>query len=161
MSFFLFSVLWPCPENPKFKAKNISFVWLLGWSETKGRGYNKHLRCTLCVRICVLLLTDTMAKCTAVQRKMPCVFVTSVQDMPSSKRANQQFMVTASDTLNPEVNPLDIDSALTTEKVDGTCCLVQEYQGSVYVCVFVCVCMCVFLCMYVVAGLCVCTWIRV
>ena len=101
------------------------------------------------VRICVLLLTETMAKYTAVQCKMPCVFVTGVQDTPSSKRANQQFMVTASDKLNPEVTPLDIDSALATEKVDGTCCLVQEYQGSK--CVRTCVCVCSY----------VCTWLQV
>ena len=76
-----------------------------------------------------------MATCIAVQRKMPCVFVTGVQDTPSSKRANQPFKVTATDTLNPEVIPHDIDSAFATEKVDGTCCLVQEYQGDVCVCV--------------------------
>ena len=98
----------------------------------------------------------TMAKCIAVQRKMPCVFVTGVQDMPSSKRVNQRFMVTASDTLNPEVTLLDIGSALATEKVDGTCCLVQEYQGSVCVCV--CVCVCVYVCTWL--QVCVCVYLH-
>ncbi|XP_076471287.1 RNA ligase 1-like [Babylonia areolata] len=70
-----------------------------------------------------------MASCIAVQQKMSCVYVTGVQNTPSTKRANQQFKVTASDVLNPEVDVHDLEAACATEKVDGTCCLVQEYQG--------------------------------
>lgn len=68
-------------------------------------------------------------KCVAVQQKISCVFVTGVQNEPSKKRANQPFKVTASDMLNPDVVASDVEAALVTEKVDGTCCLVELYQG--------------------------------
>ncbi|KAL8624762.1 hypothetical protein ACOMHN_002457 [Nucella lapillus] len=67
--------------------------------------------------------------CMAVQRKLPCVYMTGVHSAPSNKRPNQPFKVTASNQLNPEVDQRDLDLACATEKVDGTCCLVQEYGG--------------------------------
>lgn len=72
-------------------------------------------------------------KCIAVQQKISCVFVTGVQNEPSKKRANQLFKVTASDVLNPDVASDDIDAADVTEKVDGTCCLIEEYQGQPWI----------------------------
>ncbi|KAK7481852.1 hypothetical protein BaRGS_00026878 [Batillaria attramentaria] len=52
-----------------------------------------------------------------------------LKNEPSKKRANQQFKVTATDVLNPEVVTSDIEHAVATEKVDGTCCLIDIYQG--------------------------------
>ena len=72
-----------------------------------------------------------MAKCVAVQQKLPCVFVTGVQNTPSNKRANQPFKVVATDQLHPEVDVQDLAAASATEKVDGTCCLIAQYQGIV------------------------------
>jgi hypothetical protein len=81
--------------------------------------------------LCVFFIAvQIMAKAFAVQKKIPCVFVTGVQEEASSKRSNQPFKVTASDVLNPEIIPHDIDSARVTEKVDGTCCLIQEHEGN-------------------------------
>lgn len=70
------------------------------------------------------------AMCNAVQQKIQCVFVTGVSNEPSNKRNNQSFKVTASDVLNPEIDFEDLSMATATEKVDGTCCLIQEFQGT-------------------------------
>ncbi|KAM3926997.1 RNA ligase 1 [Leptodactylus fuscus] len=68
----------------------------------------------------------------AVQQKIPCVFVTRVKDEPSSKREHQMFKVLATETLNPLALSAAIDSALATEKVDGTCCYVTTHKGLPY-----------------------------
>lgn len=41
----------------------------------------------------------------------------------------QQFQVDATETLNPLALEADIDCALATEKLDGTCCYVTDYKG--------------------------------
>ncbi|MEE6480259.1 hypothetical protein FKM82_012519 [Ascaphus truei] len=73
-----------------------------------------------------------MRRLGAVQQKIPCVFITEVQDEPSSKREHQSFKVVATETLNPLAVNADIQSALPTEKVDGTCCYVATHKGVPY-----------------------------
>ncbi|KAG8578164.1 hypothetical protein GDO81_010406 [Engystomops pustulosus] len=68
----------------------------------------------------------------SVQQKISCVFVTQVKDEPSSKREHQMFKVLATETLNPLALNAGIDSALATEKVDGTCCYVTTHKGLPY-----------------------------
>ncbi|KAG8439536.1 hypothetical protein GDO86_005658 [Hymenochirus boettgeri] len=68
----------------------------------------------------------------AVQQKIPCVFLTQVKDQPSTKREHQMFRVVATETLNPSAVSADVQSALATEKLDGTCCYVTNYKGVPY-----------------------------
>ncbi|XP_044136432.1 uncharacterized protein C12orf29 homolog isoform X4 [Bufo gargarizans] len=68
----------------------------------------------------------------SVQQKISCVFVTQVKDEPSSKREHQMFRVLATETLNPLALNAAIDSALATEKVDGTCCYVTTHKDFVW-----------------------------
>uniref|UniRef100_A0A8B9QPV8 RNA ligase 1 n=1 Tax=Anas platyrhynchos TaxID=8839 RepID=A0A8B9QPV8_ANAPL len=68
----------------------------------------------------------------AVQRKLPCLFVTEVKEEPSAKRQRQPFKVLATETLNEKALEADIYNAIPTEKVDGTCCYVTTYKGRPY-----------------------------
>ncbi|KAK2544322.1 C12orf29 [Columba livia] len=56
----------------------------------------------------------------AVQRKVPCVFVT------------EPFKVLATETITGKALEADIYNAIPTEKVDGTCCYVTTYKGRPY-----------------------------
>ncbi|XP_051499278.1 uncharacterized protein C12orf29 homolog isoform X2 [Apus apus] len=56
----------------------------------------------------------------AVQRKVPCLFVT------------EPFKVLATETINGKALEADIYNAIPTEKVDGTCCYVTTYKGQPY-----------------------------
>ncbi|XP_066175343.1 RNA ligase 1 isoform X3 [Sylvia atricapilla] len=68
----------------------------------------------------------------AVQRKVPCLFVTEVKDEPSAKRERQPFKVLATDTITGKALEADVHSAVPTEKVDGTCCYVTTYKEFVW-----------------------------
>ncbi|XP_065597407.1 RNA ligase 1 isoform X2 [Cyrtonyx montezumae] len=70
-----------------------------------------------------------MSRRGAVQRKVPCLFVTEVKEEPSAKRERQPFKVLATETLNEKALEADIYNAFPTEKVDGTCCYVATYKG--------------------------------
>ncbi|XP_014466405.1 RNA ligase 1 isoform X2 [Alligator mississippiensis] len=61
-----------------------------------------------------------MSRLGAVQRKVPCLFVT------------QPFKVLATETLTRKAIDADIYNAIPTEKVDGTCCYVTTYKGRPY-----------------------------
>lgn len=74
----------------------------------------------------------TMRRLGSVQRKLPCVFVTEVQDIPSGKREAQPFRVVATEKLNPCALDSSIHSAVATEKLDGTCCYVSLFKGKPY-----------------------------
>lgn len=41
----------------------------------------------------------------------------------------KQFQVVATENVNPVAAEANIDCALATEKLDGTCCYVSLYQG--------------------------------
>ncbi|XP_028285707.1 RNA ligase 1 [Parambassis ranga] len=73
-----------------------------------------------------------MRRLGSVQQKIPCVFLTDVKEEQSRKRDCQQFQVVATETLNPLALEADIDCALATEKLDGTCCYVTDYKGQPY-----------------------------
>ncbi|XP_059160637.1 RNA ligase 1-like [Physella acuta] len=64
-----------------------------------------------------------------VQRKVSCTYVIGVTDETSTKRNNQTYKVTATNELNPQALIDRVETALSTEKLDGTCCLIQEFQG--------------------------------
>ncbi|CAB1454884.1 unnamed protein product [Pleuronectes platessa] len=73
-----------------------------------------------------------MRRLGSVQQKIPCVFVTEVKEEQSRKRESQQFRVVATEQVNPVALEADIDCALATEKLDGTCCYVTLYKGQPY-----------------------------
>ncbi|XP_034391815.1 uncharacterized protein C12orf29 homolog [Cyclopterus lumpus] len=70
-----------------------------------------------------------MRRLGAVQQKIPCVFLTEVKEEQSRKRDRQQFQVVATATVNPVALEANVDGALATEKLDGTCCYVTVYKG--------------------------------
>uniref|UniRef100_A0A0B6ZYG3 RNA ligase 1 n=2 Tax=Arion vulgaris TaxID=1028688 RepID=A0A0B6ZYG3_9EUPU len=64
-----------------------------------------------------------------VEQKISCVYVTAVKEVSSSKRQYQPFKVSATIDMTEKAQADDIASAKVTEKLDGTCCLIQEFQG--------------------------------
>ncbi|XP_035280753.1 uncharacterized protein C12orf29 homolog [Anguilla anguilla] len=73
-----------------------------------------------------------MRRLGSVQQKVPCVFLTEVKEEPSRKRDCQQFQVVATENVNPRALESNIDCALATEKLDGTCCYVSLFNGEPY-----------------------------
>ncbi|KAG7266443.1 hypothetical protein CRUP_005635 [Coryphaenoides rupestris] len=73
-----------------------------------------------------------MRRLSPVQQKVPCLFVTEVKEEPSPKRLGQPFLVVATDQVNPVASDAGVESALATEKLDGTCCYVTYYDGQPY-----------------------------
>ncbi|KAM3869897.1 RNA ligase 1 [Diretmus argenteus] len=73
-----------------------------------------------------------MRRLGSVQKKIPCVFLTEVREEQSRKRECQQFQVVATDNVNPVALESNVDCALATEKLDGTCCYVTIYEGQPY-----------------------------
>ena len=64
-----------------------------------------------------------------VQQKVSCVYETKVVEEPSSKRSYQPYKVVASETVKENAISSNIDSAVVTEKLDGTCVLIQEFSS--------------------------------
>jgi hypothetical protein len=64
-----------------------------------------------------------------VQQKISCVYVTAVKEETSNKRKYQPFSVAATRDLTEKSQKDDIASAKATEKLDGTCCLVDKFEG--------------------------------
>lgn len=73
-----------------------------------------------------------MRRLGTVQQKIPCVFLTEVKEEHSRKRESQQFQVVATKKLNPLAHESNVEVALATEKLDGTCCYVSIYEGQPY-----------------------------
>ncbi|KAJ8002716.1 hypothetical protein DPEC_G00161830 [Dallia pectoralis] len=73
-----------------------------------------------------------MRRLGSVQQKIPCVFLTEVKEEQSRKRESQQFQVVATVNVNPIALEANIDSALATEKLDGTCSYVSIYKEQPY-----------------------------
>ncbi|CAJ1056114.1 uncharacterized protein C12orf29 homolog [Xyrichtys novacula] len=73
-----------------------------------------------------------MRRLGSVQQKIACVFLTEVKEEESRKRDYQPFQVVATETVNPIALEANIDCALATEKLDGTCCYVTLYKGQPY-----------------------------
>ncbi|ESO97528.1 hypothetical protein LOTGIDRAFT_181525 [Lottia gigantea] len=70
-----------------------------------------------------------MEKLLPVQHKISCIFEICVQNEPSEKRSHQPYKVLAGDKLNPKLKDGELNGALITEKLDGTCVLIQQYEG--------------------------------
>lgn len=70
-----------------------------------------------------------MRRLGSVQQKVACVFQTEVKEEQSKKRDGQPFQVVATESLNPVALEADVDGAVATEKLDGTCCYVTVYKG--------------------------------
>lgn len=73
-----------------------------------------------------------MRRLGSVQQKIPCVFSTEVKEEPSRKRDCQSYQVVATETLSPVAVDADAESAVATEKVDGTCCYISMFRGQPY-----------------------------
>lgn len=71
-----------------------------------------------------------MDKLASVKGKLECVFEIAIVNKPSSKRPNQVFMVSATDTLRQEAKDHGIEDSLATEKIDGTCVFITPFNGS-------------------------------
>ncbi|XP_074654384.1 RNA ligase 1-like [Tubulanus polymorphus] len=74
---------------------------------------------------------DGLEKLGSVQFKVSCVFKTVVVEEGSKKRKYQTFKVIASSELKPEIieQHESLKTAIISEKLDGTCCLIQNWQG--------------------------------
>ena len=75
----------------------------------------------------------------SVQNKIKCVFATNILDGKTAKRSGQNYQVLATEQLSEEAVNAHVDDAVVSEKIDGTCCYVVEYQGAspgVWLCVF-------------------------
>lgn len=68
----------------------------------------------------------------SVQKKIPCIFETEVVEETSSKRSQQSFKVVATQHIKEEATKSNITSAKSSEKVDGTCCFINTYNGVVW-----------------------------
>uniref|UniRef100_A0A3Q2UAC9 RNA ligase 1 n=1 Tax=Fundulus heteroclitus TaxID=8078 RepID=A0A3Q2UAC9_FUNHE len=73
-----------------------------------------------------------MRRLGSVQQKVPCVFLTDVREEASRKRERQQFQVVATEKVNPVALAANVDCALATEKLDGTCCYVTLHHDQLH-----------------------------
>ncbi|XP_061171835.1 RNA ligase 1-like [Saccostrea echinata] len=70
-----------------------------------------------------------MEKCGKVQQKVSCIFETHVIDEPASKRKFQGYKVIATDVIKSAAIASSITESTATEKLDGTCVYIAEWQG--------------------------------
>ena len=70
-----------------------------------------------------------MQQLSNVQQKIHCVFDSVVIEEPTSKRTHQPYKVLAGDTIRKEAIDCDIHNACATEKIDGTCTLIEMWNG--------------------------------
>ncbi|XP_005093626.1 uncharacterized protein C12orf29 homolog [Aplysia californica] len=69
-------------------------------------------------------------QCNPVQEKISCVYTIAVNNNESSSKRNQQsYKVSATKDLTAKALSDDVASARATEKLDGTCCLVEVFNG--------------------------------
>ncbi|GFO50564.1 chromosome 12 open reading frame 29 [Plakobranchus ocellatus] len=64
-----------------------------------------------------------------VQQKISCVYIIGVSDEVSAKRKQQTYKVTATKDLHAQAQADGIATAKATEKMDGTCCLIDVFEG--------------------------------
>lgn len=72
-------------------------------------------------------LSSSISLCN-VQSKLQCLYHTIVVEEKSKKRPNQPFKVIASDELLEDAKDT-LNEAMATEKLDGTSCYINEFQG--------------------------------
>jgi len=72
---------------------------------------------------------DNLGCANGVQQKLPCIFKIAVTNAQSSKRSGQTYKVVATKAISPEVLTSKTTNACATEKLDGTCCYINNYEG--------------------------------
>ena len=88
----------------------------------------KNFQCFFVFFFCAFVdVIDRMAS--NVQKKISCVFETAVVEEKSSKHAHQSYKVVATERLKERVMQSNLSAAISSEKLDGTCCHVSEYQS--------------------------------
>ena len=71
-----------------------------------------------------------MASLSNVQQKISCVFETHVIEEPSGKRSYQPYKIVAGENVRQSAELSDIYNAISSEKLDGTCTLISEFDGT-------------------------------
>nr|CAB3226513.1 uncharacterized protein C12orf29 homolog [Phallusia mammillata] len=64
-----------------------------------------------------------------VQGKIQCIFKCVAEELPSKKRVGQNYRIVATKEISKTALSSNLETAIATEKLDGTCCYVKEYQG--------------------------------
>ena len=78
-------------------------------------------------------MSDSDIPSQPVQEKIHCVYITGVTNEPSPKRPQQSFKVSATRDITAKALEDDVITARPTEKLDGTCCLVDIFNGRLYI----------------------------
>ncbi|XP_064603065.1 RNA ligase 1-like [Liolophura sinensis] len=76
-----------------------------------------------------MFVFSEMMELGSVQNKLACVFEVEVLREPSDKRCHQSYRVVATDRLRTEAIEHNVVSAVPSEKLDGTCVLISDFQG--------------------------------
>ena len=71
-----------------------------------------------------------MDKLGNVQQKISCVFDTHVVEEPSGKRSYQPYKIVAGENIRVEAELSNILNSVPTEKLDGTCVYIAEFDGT-------------------------------
>ncbi|GAB1599920.1 uncharacterized protein C12orf29 homolog [Argonauta hians] len=69
-----------------------------------------------------------MEKLCSVQSKLDCIFEIAVINEASTKRSNQLYMVSATDKVRSDATQHNVEDAVMTEKIDGTCTCIAEFK---------------------------------
>ena len=64
-----------------------------------------------------------------VQQKISCVLETYAVEKNSTKRGGQSYSIVAGEKVREQAVSDDIQNALVSEKLDGTCCFVNTFQS--------------------------------
>lgn len=78
---------------------------------------------------------ESLGEVGSVQQKISCIFETAVLEEQSNKRSYQQYKVVAVDNIKQKALADGIARAKATEKIDGTCVYIAEFQGT-HICRF-------------------------
>jgi len=74
-------------------------------------------------------VTGNLNTINSVQGKIKCLFDISITNESTSKRPGQNFQVYAAEKFNDDAVSSSYQTALISEKIDGTCCYITPYQG--------------------------------
>ena len=67
----------------------------------------------------------------SVQNKIKCVFEINLTNERSSKRRDQNYQILATEKLSNEALVSSYQTAIVSEKIDGTCCYAALYEGRI------------------------------
>lgn len=105
----------------------LSFIklWLTFFHWRKFLNYIEYLN-----RFLLFIMSLVSSKTNAVQSKIHCLFEsTVVESVPSKKRQGQNFKVVASESISKHAIGFNKMEKVATEKIDGTCCFVDNVNG--------------------------------